>query len=261
MFVEFLRKGEFYKKYIQLFNMRSTITNLEMEDIESEITSPSRTIEMYNNLNAFTDLLENNPEKISPYDVIDVADNVNKNINYFDKGFRKTQVEVACSKHFFPIAASKVPEAMYSLFNAYHNIWNVLPVYEKEARFHIELVRIQPFEDGNKRTARIVTNFNLCKQNKAPVIISGNETNKYFEYIDNYDVENFAKFLQEKSKEEFENMLNLYKTMYGDNFIEDTSDFLVTDNDVKIYEFIREPSMDGNDSSNLESGKQKVYKN
>ena len=84
--------------------------------------------------------------------------------------------------------------------------------------FHIELVRAQPFEDGNKRTARILTNYNLCKQNKAPVIISGCETDKYFTFIDNYDADGFAKFLEEKSKQELEVMLELYMKICGDDF-------------------------------------------
>ena len=96
----------------------------------------------------------------------------------------------------------------------------MLPVYLKEAKLHIELVRTQPFEDGNKRTARVLTNYNLLKQNKAPVIISGCETDTYFSFIDNYDAEGFAKYLETKSKHELEIMLILYKKICGDGFLE-----------------------------------------
>lgn len=244
MFAEFLKKDSFYEKYMHLLNVRLAIGNLEMEDSNSEIISPNRTIEMYNNLVAFTNILEKNPDKISPYDVIEVAYDVNKDVNFFDKGFRKTQVDVNKATNFFPIEANRVPQAIYSIFNAYHNIWNILPVYEREARLHIELVRLQPFEDGNKRTARIITNFNLCKQNKAPVIISGKETEQYFSFIDNYDVKGFTEFLKKKSDEEFNNMLSLYRTLLGDSLENEPINYNLKDGDIRIYEIARKMLMD-----------------
>lgn len=253
MFAEFLKKDSFYEKYMQLLNMRLAIGNLEMEDKNSEIISPQRTMEMYNNLAAFKNIINKNPDKISPYDVIDVAYDVNKDLNFFDKGFRVTQVDVQKATKFFPIEAKKVPQAIYSIFNAYHNIWNILPVYEREARLHIELVRLQPFEDGNKRTARIITNFDLCKQNKAPVIISGSETDEYFNYIDNYDVEGFTKFLTKKSEEEFDNMLNLYRTLIGDNFADESINYDLKDGDIRIYEILRKMLTDIKDVDDIDT--------
>lgn len=240
MFAEFLIKDEFYKKYFELLNMRLAIGNVEMENRNGNIDLTNKTIELYNNINAFSNILEKNPERLTPYDVVDVAEDVNNNINFFDKGFRKTQVEVIQAKNFFPIEAQLIPQAMYSLFDSYHNIWNILPIYEKEARLHIELVRMQPFEDGNKRTARTITNFNLCKQNKAPVIISGNETDTYFDFIDNYDVIGFSNFLKQKSEEELVNMLDLYRAINGDSFELEPVKIDLNDGDVRIYEMARE---------------------
>lgn len=216
MFAEFLKKNEFYKQYMQLYATRIAIANLEMEN-QNAVTLPTRTIEMYNNMHAFMNIIEKNPMRISPYDVIDIAEIVNRDINFFSRGYRKTQVEVRGAKNFFPIPAREIPMKMYSLFDTYHNTWSLLSPYEREARMHIELVRIQPFEDGNKRTARILTNYNLCHQNKAPVIISGTETQQYFSYIDNYDVDKFAEFLEGKSKEELQVMIDLYKRVCGDD--------------------------------------------
>lgn len=218
MFAQNFKKESFYKKYIQLLAMRQAIANLQMEDAKMEMLDPRRTQEMYNNIAAFEYILKAKPKKISPYDLIDVADLVNKDIGYYTKGFRKTQVDVNKAKNFFPIPAKEVPYKIYSTFDAYHNIWNTLPVYEKEARFHIELVRTQPFEDGNKRSARILTNYNLCHQNKAPVIIPAKDTDKYFGYIDDYAVDEMAKFLKEKSEEELEVMLTLYNNICGGTF-------------------------------------------
>lgn len=238
MFAEFMKKNSFYKEYMQLYAGRFAIGNLEMENPNLLIHTPVSTIEMYNNMNAFMRLIEKDKDTLTPYDIVDVAEDINRDLNFFNKGFRTTQVEVRKAKKFFPPPAREVIPKMYALCNAYNNIWNILPNYEREARFHIELVRIQPFEDGNKRTARILTSYHLCKQNKAPIIISGEENEQYFSFIDEYDVEGFTAFLERKSKQELEVMLTLYKTICGTSLQED---FEKVDGDgVHIYQMSRE---------------------
>lgn len=219
MFAEFLTQNEFFDKYIQLFTTRFTIGNLEMEDPKTEITNPARAVEMYGNMNAFLKLIKSNPEKITPYDLIDISDIVNNKM--FARGFRKTQVDVKMAKNFFPISPREVPSAVYSLFDTYHNVWDKLEVYEREARLHLELVRIQPFEDGNKRTTRILTNFNLCKNNKAPIVINGDQTEEYFRCIDEYDIKSLTEMFRKNSMEEFNVMINLYKNICGDEIIKE----------------------------------------
>lgn len=139
-------------------------------------------------------------------------------LNYFDKGFRKVGVEVRGAPFFPPNAKDVIPE-IYNLFDCYYNVWNILPVYEREARFHIRYIHIHPFEDGNGRTGRILTSYNLCNQNKAPIIISSRERKKYFSYINNNDIDSLALFFEKKSKEELEVMLDLYKSICGDAII------------------------------------------
>lgn len=216
MFAEFLNRNEFYHKYMQLLATRMAIGNIEMENQAISGSISENYMDIYNNMEAFRQLLDSDAEKISPYDISSVATIINNGVY---EGFRKTQVEVRKAQHFYPIPAREVLQKMYSLMDNYYNIWNILSVYEKEARFHIELVRTQPFEDGNKRTSRILTNYNLCRQNKAPIIISGRETDTYFSYIDNYDVDGFSKFLETKSKEELEVMMHLYEKICGDDFL------------------------------------------
>lgn len=218
MFAEFLTQNEFFDEYIKLFSTRFTMGSLRVEDSKTDLTSTKRAIELYNNMKAFMELIKKNPEKLSPYDIVDVADIVNKNLNYFSKGFRKVGVEVRGAT-FFPTEAKDVIPEMYNLFDCYHNIWNILPVYEREARFHIKFLRIHPFEDGNGRTSRIITSFNLCKENKAPIVISSRERKKYFSYINNNDVDSLALFFEKKSKEELEVMIELYKAICGDTIV------------------------------------------
>lgn len=236
MFLEFLTKNDFRDTYLQLFITRFTIGNLEMEDKNTELTSPTRSIEFFTNKQAFDYILQANPDKISPYDLADVAYIVNN--EEYSRGFRKRPVEVPKAKHFEPLSARLIPQAIYSVFDSYHNIWSDLDIYEREARLHIEIVRMQPFEDGNKRSARILTNYNLLKNNKAPVLIEASETDEYFDYIDNYDVEGLANMFRKKSKEELVVMMDLCKRMgVADNF----SDIVPKDDsDVKLYQFARD---------------------
>lgn len=218
MFAQFLKKSNFYERYMQLYAARQALANLQMEDSTTDILSPSRTQEMFNSIIAFENVLHRNPEKIGPYDLIDIAADINTGI--YNKGFRKTQVEVKKAQNFYPPAPYEIQGRIYSLFDSYHKIWFDQPIYEKEARLHIELVRLQPFEDGNKRSTRVLTNFNLIKQNKAPVIISGVETDEYFSYIDDYNVDKMAELLQNKSEQEFEIMMELYRSLCGEDFDE-----------------------------------------
>ena len=220
MFIEFLNKSEFYDKYLQTFSVRFTISNLELEKGEKVETNVTTAIEVYNNLKAFCDIINKNPSKITSQDIIEVGDNINKNLGFFDKGFRKTQVMVNKATKFFPPPPIQIPNRVYCLLDSYYNIWEDMDIYEKEARLHIELVRLQPFEDGNKRTARIITNFNLCSQNKAPIIISEKENEEYFSYINEYNFIELANLFRRKSKEEFDIMLELYKNIVGDDSFE-----------------------------------------
>lgn len=231
MFAEFLTQNEFFDEYIKLYATRFTMGSLRIEDNETDLTSKKRAIELYNNMKAFTKLIKENPSKLTPYDVIDIADIVNKNLKFYDKGFRKTQVEIRGAT-FTPTIPSLVTPEMYSLFDCYNNVWNILNPYEREARFHIKFIKIHPFEDGNGRTGRIITSYNLCKSNKAPIIINSRERLKYFKYIGENDVDALANMFEKKSKEELEVMIELYKTICGDEIKKST----LNDGDVKIYE-------------------------
>lgn len=108
MFAAFLKKDEFYQKYMQLYASRFALGNLEMENPKIMIATPTSTIIMYNSMNAFMNLISQRKETLTPYDIADVAFDVNKDIGYFDKGFRKTQVEVRRAKKFFPPPAKEV---------------------------------------------------------------------------------------------------------------------------------------------------------
>ena len=104
--------------------------------------------------------------------------------------------------------------SIYSLLDNYYNVWTYRDVYEKEAEFHIMLMRIHPFEDGNKRAAKILMNANFVKQNYPPVIITEGDTELYYKFINNQDVMGFAKFLKERSLQELQTLISYYKVAH-----------------------------------------------
>ena len=234
MFIEFLTRNNFSKEYLEFFSNRFTYSNLELEHNNPDVSTVSISSEMFRNQKAFANLLKENPDRISPYDLIETASILND--ESIAKGFRKTEVVVSKAKYFEPRNKAEVQAAVYYAFNNYHNVWNELDPYEREARLHIELVRIQPFEDGNKRTARIVTCFNLMKQNKAPILLTETDTEEYFTYIDKYDVNGLTKLFRRKSQEEFNVMLDLYQKIYPDGLFSDEEPLVSgDDSDVQIY--------------------------
>lgn len=133
---------------------------------------------------------------------------INKTINRDIKdteGYRSVQVFIQGSEHI-PPKPEQVPNLMmYYIYNYNHDEQNI---FQKIAKYHIEFERIHPFEDGNGRTRRLIINYELIKNNLPPVVITKEDRVKYFEFLRNKDVENFAKWLEELSDKEKERINN-----------------------------------------------------
>ena len=76
-------------------------------------------------------------------------------------------------------------------------------------------MRIHPFEDGNKRCAKIILASNLLKSFCAPIIITEEDTKEYYQLINNCDYEGFAEFLRQRSKLEMDTLVSLFKMKYN----------------------------------------------
>ena len=79
-------------------------------------------------------------------------------------------------------------------------------IFNKIARYHIELEKIHPFEDGNGRTGRLLINYELLKNSLPPVVISKDDRVKYFEFLRNNDGIGLAHWLRDLSNAEEERM-------------------------------------------------------
>ena len=73
-----------------------------------------------------------------------------------------------------------VENKMLELRDKYENDWRELTVFERATNLHMAITNIHPFSDGNGRTARLIMNYELIKNNYPPVLI--NESQKLFYY-------------------------------------------------------------------------------
>ena len=130
----------------------------------------------------------------------DINETINKDIKDTE-GYRKVQVFIRGSEHI-PPEPEKIPNLMnYYIYN-YNN--DEQEIFEKIAKYHIEFEKIHPFEDGNGRTGRLLLNYELLKNNLAPIVIAKEDRVKYFEYLRNNDNVGLAKWFRELSKNEEE---------------------------------------------------------
>ncbi len=209
VFKKLLQDENFKKKYFLFFLDRFVY---QTADVEGDLDVEKRKKLISNLLEAFNYIIDNNSPRLSPYDIIDVANIINRDSGI--EGIRKTHVSPGEFATWEVANAADILPSLYNLSNNYMRVWDLRDPYEREAVFHIELMRIHPFEDGNKRTAKLFTNAHLIKQNFPPIIMSENETKEYYEYINKYDVDGLTNFIKNKSKEELSSAISLYKMLH-----------------------------------------------
>lgn len=200
---------EFYENYKRSFMDCFMYSNYEIEGLKSEEARKNFVDRM---LEAFK-VAETNEGKMTPQDIIKIANIVNKEKGI--EGFRKINVYPGCEATFNPVPPQMIYMAMYDLINNYYNVWTDLDPYLREAYFHINFMRIHPFEDGNKRTSKILLIVHLLKSSLAPVAITELDTTRYYNYINNQDYTGLAEFFKERSKIEMNHIVSMFKLENG----------------------------------------------
>ena len=199
---------EFYETYIKFYMERFIYSSSEIEGIK---TKEERTIFVSLMLKAFNEIYYKDvlldPSMIKRLGSI---------INYEKglDGFRKINVYPGEFAHFTPATSYQIYPYLYSLIDNYYNVWQDLDPFLREAMFHINFMRIHPFEDGNKRCAKIILASNLLKSFCAPIIITEEDNEEYYNFINKCDYEGFAEFLRQRSKIEFDTLVSLFKMKY-----------------------------------------------
>lgn len=165
---------------------------------------PREIYEAINHKKALEFVFENlkNKEEFSEKMIKKINEIINKDIKDTE-GYRKIQVYIRGSEHI-PPSPEKIPNLMtYFVYN-YNN--NDDDIFNKIARYHIEFEKIHPFEDGNGRTGRLLINYELMKNNIAPVVISKEERTHYFELLKNNDIKGLSEWIRKLSNAEKERM-------------------------------------------------------
>ena len=227
MFLELQNKdGNYRKRYFDMLKYRLAYGSLELEGIEGDLADEIQSLKISNQLDAIDYIFEYNIDaNISPMEYLnllcEIADRTTGGeVSYF----RKTKACVIGS-NVERSNPAMIRNDLYYLVDDYKywisNCKSVDELYEIEARFHIRLLHIHPFEDGNGRTARTILVYNLCNHNIAPCIITKEVKKEYCDYIENGDEKKLADLIKRLSHKEFKNMLSLYKELDRKGLIED----------------------------------------
>lgn len=202
-------ESEFYDKYLFFYIDRFVYTSIEVEnDNDKDIINNKKK----NLLNAFKYVLKIKNHPLTIWEIQNIGELINENED-ISGTFRRINVSAGAKATFTPVSYKEIINRLYYLLDSYKNIWCDLDVFEREAMFHIEFMRIHPFEDGNKRTAKTILNRNLIYQDMAPVIIEDEETDLYYKFINEQDYTGFAEFIRNKSENELTTMVGLYKML------------------------------------------------
>lgn len=119
-----------------------------------------------------------------------------------------------------------IESKMLELRNKYENEWQELTVFERATNLHMAITNIHPFSDGNGRTARLIMNYELIKNNYPPVLINESQKLSYYamleeintdtDYLNNPlkfgDIKIFNETLQQLSILTFKNMQKHFNT-------------------------------------------------
>ena len=154
-------------------------------------------------------IIENNVE-LTEREIKNIHSLVTKDIENVNSGaYRNNAVYISGSKHI-PPQPYLVSEKMEELMLWYNNESKNIHPIERAAILHGEFVSIHPFIDGNGRTARLLLNFELMKNNYPAIIIEIEEREKYFDALEvgnlsgNWD--KFTEFVREKCEERIDYM-------------------------------------------------------
>lgn len=197
-------------KYISFFIERFVYSVTELEDLDN---IDQRNMLMLNILEAFSYLLDGD-EYLNIGDIIRTGNIINESYDV-PEGLRRIGVTAGSKATFTPINPRQIPNELNMLLYQYYNMWNELDPFLREAMFNIKYMRIHPLEDGNKRSGKLIMASNMWKQCIPPAIITKEDTDEYYYFLNNQDYDAFAEFLKQRSNLETNTLCGFYKTLKG----------------------------------------------
>ncbi len=169
-------------------------------DNEFKVSAKPREIyEAINHKYALHYVLENLDRELTESVIKDIAVLINKNISEIS-GYRTVPVRIRGSEHI-PPAPPQIPQMMMYYVRNY-NQTAFDDVFQKMAQMHLQFERIHPFEDGNGRTGRLLLNYELLKNDMAPIVIPKEHRTEYFLMLEKQDSMELSRFFRELSEQE-----------------------------------------------------------
>ncbi|MGJ3495145.1 Adenosine monophosphate-protein transferase SoFic (plasmid) [Piscirickettsia salmonis] len=193
----------------------NTLTLLETKVVLEGITIGGKTLrehfEAINHKEAilFIEELVQKNTNLSLHDLKAIHQLILKGIDDKNAGrYRTTNVIISGASHT-PPEHYQLDEKMEQFIDWYKTEGKNLHPVERAARVHIDFVGIHPFIDGNGRTSRLLTNFELMKDGYPAIVIPVNKRIEYYTALDlacgekNYD--SFINFIVLCVEESFKN--------------------------------------------------------
>ena len=190
--IRYLKDFQFLKQYLTSVNTRLLYRNNLPTSDKKEVQEQNE-LTLKDNLHAMMILLQTlGMEEKRPLtqDLIKkVANTINKHAMFIKNDYRTLDNDVVLGNKLKIEKAQNIEECMKKLLNKYYTEWDKLDVFQREALFQMEFIRIHPFEDGNGRTSRLLLNYNLIRQGHAPVLLKEEDREEYFKAMDRQDTQ------------------------------------------------------------------------
>ena len=206
---KYLNDPTFLERYLLSLNSRLVYSNNRIEFSNDEIDK------LYDNANIlslddnykainilFNRLNTSKDKKITEDLIKEIANTINTHAMYISNNYRTIDNNIKF-KDKYPIEKAKnITKKMKLLLDNYYNNWQELDLFEREALFNIEFLRIHPFEDGNGRTSRLILNYNMLLNGHAPVLIPSTKREEYFNARNKQDIKWIKELFEEESEKE-----------------------------------------------------------
>lgn len=126
--------------------------------------------------------------------------------------YRNVEVRITGAKHK-PPAPSEMYYQIKEFFSNMSSKSDLNPI-EFAAWTHAEFVKIHPFVDGNGRTSRLIMNYQLMRSGFLPVSVNKEDRFEYFNYLEEYAVNDnlalFADFVAELEEQQLDEYLSIF---------------------------------------------------
>ena len=205
---EYLNNPIFLQKYLEILNMRLVYSNnrLELNNQEMDKLYDNANISsLDDNLKAFNILLNRlstSNQQLTEELITNVANTINEHSMYISNNYRILGNNVKFEGKYPIEKPQNIQRKMQELLSKYYGEWSKLDIFEREAKFNIEFLRIHPFEDGNGRTSRLILNYNMIREGHAPILIPFELRERYFKARNEEDIFWIKEMFKKESQKE-----------------------------------------------------------